>query len=280
MPLEDGLSIPEEIERRQQRKAQLAKARAEMESRAKQRAELEKAEYEAKVARRQEARDQGKKPRGKEPQAPDETPEARDQYNFTDPESRIMKAGNGNHFIQAYNAQAAVEVDSRLIVGQYVTNAPNDKHQLAAAVASVEKAAGAVSEVLVDNGYLSQAGVETVEKDTNGEATGITVLAATRRQKHGRSVEDMEKREDPKTPEPGSPFMEGMDYRVNTQAGRSRYKLRQQTVEPVFGIIKEALGFRRFSMRGSAKATLEWTLVCLAYNLKRLFTVSLKGAKA
>ncbi|HEY5891933.1 MAG TPA: transposase, partial [Chthoniobacterales bacterium] len=129
-------------------------------------------------------------------------------------------------------------------------------------------------------GYLSEEGVKAVEADARGEATGIRVLAATGRQKHGRSVEELEKRADPPAPGPGATFMEEMEYRVNTKEGRTRYKERQQTVEPVFGIIKEALGFRRFSMRGSAKAGLEWTLVCLAYNLKRLFTVTAQGAKA
>ena len=108
----------------------LAKARAEMEARARVRAHAERAEYQAKVDEREAKREQGKKPRGSEPKPPEETPGPKDQYNFTDPESRIMKAGNGQHFEQSYNAQAAVEVDSRLITGQRVSDAPNDKQQL------------------------------------------------------------------------------------------------------------------------------------------------------
>ena len=112
---------------------------------------------------------------------------------------------------------------------------------------------------------------------------GIKVYAATKRLKHGRTVEELEKREDPPIPGEGASFMEEMEHRVSTKKGRELYKLRQQTVEPIFGIIKEAMGFRRFSLRGSSKTSLEWTLVCLAYNVKRLFTVcgtfgKLKGA--
>jgi hypothetical protein len=125
-PLEDGLTIPEEVRRRQQRKAQLARARAEIEARAQARAALERAEYESKLAAPEAVRAQGKKPRGKEPQPPGETPAPKEQSNFTDPESRIM-AVSGGGFAQRYNAQAAVEADSRLIVGQRVSDAPNDR---------------------------------------------------------------------------------------------------------------------------------------------------------
>lgn len=272
-PLEDGLSIPEEIQRRQERKASLAKARAEMEVRALARADAEKAEHEAKVAKRDAARKEGKKPRGPEPKPPSGTPKPKDQYNHTDPESRIMKAGNGNHFEQSYNAQAAVEVDSRLIVGERVSQAPNDKEELAATFSAIAPEAGAVSQALIDSGFVSEKAVRQIEEDEQGRPTGTTVLAAMERVKHGRSIQDLEKRSDPPAPAPDAPFSERMRHRVKTRQGRERYKLRQQTVEPVFGIIKEALGFRRFSMRGLAKASLEWTLVSVSYNLKRLFNL-------
>jgi transposase len=272
-PLEDGLTIPEEVERRQERKAKLAKARAEMEARAYAQAQAERAEYERKVAAREARRKQGKNPSGNEPKPPVETPDPKDQYNFTDEESRMMKSGSGNHFEQAYNAQAAVEVDSRLIVGQRVSNAPNDKQQLVPSLEAVAPAAGPVREVLVDSGFVSEEAVKAVELNKGGEPTGVTVLAAMKRDKHGRTVEDLEKKQDPVPPPADAPFNEQMIHRVACKAGRMRYKLRQQTVEPVFGIIKEAMGFRRFSMRGQEKATLEWTLVTLAYNLKRLFTM-------
>ena len=123
-PLQDGLSLPAEITRRQERKAALAQARVEIEARAHARYAGQLAEHEAKLAARAAKAERGEKLRGQPPQAPTPTPKPGEQYNFTDPASRIMKAGNGQHFEQAYNAQAAVEVESRLIVGERVSQAP------------------------------------------------------------------------------------------------------------------------------------------------------------
>ena len=272
-PLDDGLSIPEELQRRVQRKAKLAAARAEMEVRALARAEEEREEYERKMAEREAQRSAGKKPRGKEPQPPSGTPEAKDQVNFSDEESRIMKAGNGHHFEQAYNAQAAVEIESRLIVGAPVVNAPNDKEQLAPTFEAIVAEAGPVAGVLIDSGFVSEKAVRQIEQNADGQPTGVRVLAAVKRAAHGRTVAQLEKRDDPPAPPPQAPFLEHLAHRVATKAGRRRYQQRQQTVEPVFGIIKEAMGFRRFSLRGLGKVRLEWTLAALAYNLKRLFTL-------
>lgn len=272
-PLEDGLSIPEEIQRRQERKAKLAAARAEMEARAYARAQVERGEYEAKKTEREAQQAAGKKPKGKEPPQPDGRPGAKDQVNFTDAESRIMPSGGKGRFEQAYNAQAAVEVDSRLIVGQRVSNAPNDKEQLLPTFESISEETGTVAEVLIDSGFLSEKAVESIEKNEQGESTGTVVLAPSGREKHGRTVAELEKKDDPPEPEGEASFTDRMAHRVATKAGRARYKLRQQTVEPVFGIIKEAMGFRRFSLRGQAKTAVEWTLVCLAYNVRRLYCV-------
>jgi transposase len=272
-PLDDGLSIPEELQRRTERKAKLAAARAEMEVRALARVEQEREEYGQKMAAREVKRAAGKKPRGQDPQPPSGTPEAKDQVNFTDEESRIMKAGNGQHFEQAYNAQAAVEIESRLIVGAPVVNAPNDKEQLAPTFAAIVAEAGPVAEVLIDSGFVSEKAVQQLEANAYGQPTGVKVLAAVKREPHGRTVAQLEKRADPPAPSPDAPFLERLAHRVATKAGRERYRQRQQTVEPVIGIIKQALGFRRFSLRGLTKVRLEWTLVTLAYNLKRLFTL-------
>jgi hypothetical protein len=271
VPLEDGLSIPAEVQRRVERKAMLTKARVEMEARAYARAQAEGVEYECKQAQREEKRRAGKKPKGRHPQPPSQTPGPKDQYNFTDPPSRIMKAGSGNHFEQSYNAQAAVEIESRLIVGERVDNAPNDKEQLVPTLKAVVPEAGAVKEVLIDSGFVSEEAVSRVEKNPDGSPTGTVVLAAIKRERHGRTVAQLEKKTDPPPPSGDAPFIERMAHRVATKSGRARYKLRQQTVEPVFGIIKQALGFRRFSVRGLKKVSQEWTLVTLAYNLKRLF---------
>ena len=263
-PLQDGLTIPAEVQRRQERKAQLQRAKAEMEARAYARFQVEQAEHEANVARRAEAAAaSGKPPRGRAPQAPDPAPQSKDQVNFTDPESRIMKTKDG--FQQAYNAQAGVETASRLIVGPRVSQAANDKRELLPDVAAV-RCHVLPDTLLVDSGFVSEAAVTAVELAT----PGLTILAALQREPHGRTVAQLEKRSEPPAPSPEAPFAERMRHRTATTAGRALYKLRQQTVEPVFGIIKEVLGFRRFSLRGLAKVTLEWELVCLAYNCKRL----------
>lgn len=210
--------------------------------------------------------------RGPQPQEPNEQPGSKDQYNFTDPQSRIMKAGGGkDHFEQAYNAQAAVEVGSRLIVGQRVSDAPNDKKELVPTVQAVQtQVVGGVKMVLADSGFYSEKAVQALE------ASGDTiVMAAVERKNHHRTVEDLEQRADPPLPDPEAGMMDTMKWRMSTKAGQAIYKLRQQTVEPVFGIIKEAMGFRRFMLRGLEKVALEWTLVCLSYNIKRLHRMTI-----
>jgi hypothetical protein len=265
-PLQDGLTIPDEIARRQERKAALAQARTEIEARAHARYTAQLAEHEQKLAARAAKQERGEKVGRQPPQAPTPTPAPGDQYNFTDPESRIMKAGNGQHFEQNYNAQAAVEVESRLIVGERVSQAPNDKQELVPTLTAIPAVAGTVAAALVDSGFFSEKAVQQVE---SGQA-GTTVYAAVERTGHHRSVADLETKPEPESPAADASVTEVMRHRLRTTAGKALYKLRQQTVEPVFGIIKAVLGFRQFRLRGRAKVSLEWTLVCLAYNLKRL----------
>jgi len=180
--LQDGLTIPEEIKRRQDRIAKLGEARQAMEERAKERLLEERAEYEEKVAARKAKEEStGHKARGKAPEPPKEGPRDKDQYNFTDPESRIMKAGGG--FEQCYNAQAAVEVATMIIVGQHVCDAPNDKQQLVPTLAVVSPVINHVVSTLVDSGYYCEAAVLTVEAD----GSDTTVYAAMKRQSHGRN---------------------------------------------------------------------------------------------
>ncbi len=269
-PLQDGLSIPEEIVRRQERKAALQKARTEIEARAQARYAVALAEHEEKLAERAAKKERGERVGGKPPQAPTPEPGPKDQYNFTDPESRIMKAGSGQHFEQSYNAQAAVEVDSRLVVGERVSQAPNDKQELVPTVATVVAPVESIAAVLVDSGFYSEAAVRAVEQTSAGQSTWTTVYAALEKKGHHRTVSDLEKKEEPAAPAPGAKWSEGMKHRLKTAEGKAKYKLRQQTVEPVFGIIKSVLGFRQFLLRGLEKVGLEWKWVCVAYNLKRL----------
>ena len=181
-----------------------------------------------------------------------------------------MKAGGGPHFEQSYNAQAVVEVASRLILGQCVSQAPNDKQELVPTLSTIPAEAGSVAVALVDSGFFSEKAVTQIERAADGLPTGTTVYAAVEKTSHHRTVADLEKKPEPAAPAAAATVTAVMRHRLQTTAGQALYKLRQQTVEPVFGIIKSVLGFRQFRLRGRAKAALEWTLVCLAYNLKRL----------
>jgi len=280
-PLAEGLTVPDEIARRQDRMAALELARESLLKRKKQGLEHEKAEYHAAMEKRREAQAAGKKLRGKAPLPPSEEPDPGAQYNFTDPESRIMKASNGAHFVQAYNAQAVVETSSRLVVGARVCERGNDKQELCEDIESVPQAIRAGATVLVDSGFMSQKQVERAEGTAPGMLpTGVRVLGAVGKAKHGRSVEELEVRPDPPEPPPEAPFMEKMAHRVSTASGRALYKLRKETIEPFFGNVKSVLGFRRFSMRGRAKAQAEWFLVCAVSNLRRMFVLATREKMA
>lgn len=276
----DALDLPTELTRREDRQAALQQARAIIEARAQELAAAQQPAYEAKQAERQAQRAAGKKPRGREPQAPSATPHPKAQYNFTDPQSSIMKAGSGAHFEQSYNAQAAVD-EAMVIVGARVSVAPNDKRELPATVAAISPVvAPQVASILVDSGFYSAAAVHAVEHHPDGTATGRTVYAAVEKPHHHKTLADLLPQPEPAAPGPDANAQENMAHRLKTKLGQELYKLRKQTVEPVFGIIKEAMGFRRFSLRGHAKVSLEWILVCVSYNLKRLFTLKNLAAAA
>jgi transposase len=268
-----GLDIPAELLRREDRKAALQQARQVIEARAKELAVAQQADYAAKQAQRQTRREAGQKPRGPEPKPPSATPEPKAQYNFTDPQSSIMNAGSGPHFEQAYNAKAAVDA-AMLIVGAQVSVAANDKRELVPTMAAISPViADEVASVLVDSGFYSEAAVQAIEQKPAGTPTGKTVYAAGGKSFHHTTVADLLPRPEPPVPGPAASAKEKMAHRLKTKTGQQLYKLRKQTVEPVFGIIKEVLGFRRFSLRGHAKVSLEWLLVCASYNFKRLFAL-------
>lgn len=276
----EQLDIPAELQRRETRQAALKQAREVIEERAKELAAAKQADYAAKQAQRQAQRDAGKKPRGPEPKPPGAEPDPKAQYNFTDPDSGIMKAGNGQHFEQSYNAQAAVD-GAMLIVGARVSAAANDKQQLPATTAAISpEVTPQIETILVDSGFYSESAVQAVERKPDGTPSGLTVLAAVEKQSHHKTVADLLPQPERPAPGPQASAKEVMAHRLTTQKGKTLYKLRKQTVEPVFGIIKEVLGFRRFSLRGLAKVGLEWTLVCVSYNLKRLFTLKNQPAAA
>lgn len=265
----DGLSIPEELARREARLHKIAVARAKIEARARERHERELAEHEAKLAARAaKAAAAGKKPGGKPPRPPTPEPSSKDQVNLTDEDSRIMPVATGG-FDQCYNAQAAVAAGSLLVVVANVVQAPNDKQQIEPTLdklGALPDQLGETENLLADTGYFSAANVEACEK------AGVAPVIAMGRQPHHPPLADRLETPPP-APEDPTP-VEAMAHRLKTPEGRNLYALRKQTPEPVFGIIKSVLGFRQFSMRGLDKARGEWSLVTMAWNMKRMFALS------
>jgi len=262
--LPEGLKIDAEIALREERLANLAQAKVVLEARAKERYEAQRAEYEAKMREREEkARQSGHKPRGRAPQPPMEGPKAKDQYNFTDSDSRVMKNSRDDGFDQYYNAQVAVDQKSRLIVSPTSSNHPNDKQEAIPTIDAIPDKVGKPKGAALDNGYFSQANIEALQE------RGIDPYIATGRDCHHKSWQERFAFQPTPPPEDASPIVK-MAFKLKTDIGKLIYGLRKSTVEPVIGIIKEVMGFRQFSLRGGVAVTAEWFLVCLAYNLKRL----------
>ena len=263
----DGFDPNAEIARRQQQLVGLAEAKGVLELRAQARHALEMAEYNAKLQERAEKTQRtGKQPSGRPPQPP--TPGARDkdQYNFTDPESRIMKDGNKAGFEQCYNGQVAVDQASLLIVANTLSNHPNDQQEALPTVDAIPPAVGVPTAAALDAGYFSQTNVAGLQ------ARQIEPYIATGREPHHVTWQSLlQPLADP--PSPDAPLAVQMAYKLRTEIGQRIYAVRKSTVEPVIGIIKEVLGFRQFSLRGLDKAAGEWSLVCLAFNFKRLHSI-------
>jgi transposase len=235
-----GDELPSELQRRQTRLNKIREAKRALEARAREKAEAEGADPE-------QAR-----------------PKDKDQYNFTDPDSRIMMGPDG--FVQAYNAQAAVEPELQLIVGQTVTAAANDKEQLLPMMDTVEQQSGQrPEEVLADSGYCSEKNLAQLDSDKDPERC-VVGYVATERQKHGAYKEPC-----PRGPVPkGASRVDRMRRKLKTKAGKAVYAARKAIVEPVFGQIKQARGFRQFLLRGIDKVRGEWSLVCLTHNILKL----------
>jgi hypothetical protein len=265
----DGMSIPEELARREKRLARLAEARAKIEARAKERYEREKAEHEAKLAAREaKAKASGKKPGGKPPTPPVEGALPADQINLTDEASRIMPVTGGG-FEQCYNAQAAVAADSLLVIAAQVVQAPNDKQQLEPMlerIGALPADLGKPETLLADTGYFSEANVALCA------AAQIDPMIARGRQSHYPPLSERFVKALP-VPENPTP-LEAMSHRLQTPAGQKLYALRKQIPEPVFGIIKSVMGFRQFLLRGLDNVQGEWSLVTMAWNMKRMYALA------
>jgi len=265
----EDMDIPEELQRREERLVAIARAKEEIKVRAEERFEREQAEYEEKLAKRKaRAKETGKKPRGKPPKPPSAGPRGKDQVSLTDAESRIMPSAGGG-FEQAYNAQAGVDVETHLIVEQHVTQHTNDKQEIEPALAALEQlpvALGKVKKLLADTGYFS---ADNVDQCIEG---GIEPFIAEKRQSH--NIPLLERfSADPEPPENATP-VQAMRHRLQTQEGKAVYAKRKATVETVFGIVKDVLGFRQFLLRGLDAVQGEWSLVCIGWNLKRLHALS------
>ena len=264
-PGSTDIDLPAELKRREDRLQKIAEVKAEIERRARVRYAQEQADYAANQAERaakEQAR--GRKLGGKQPQEPTPGPQPKDQVNFTDEDSRIMPVSGGG-FEQAYNAQATVDMATLLVVGAHVTQHVNDKQEVEPAlqeVAQLPDDLGQVERAALDNGYYSQNNIETLADHE------IEPFIAVGRQSHYEALEER------LAPVPEAPknldAVGAMKHRLKTKEGKVFYAKRKSTVEPVFGIIKEVMGFRRFLLRGLEAVKGEWRLVCLAFNLKRL----------
>lgn len=252
----DGYSLPDALSHREQRLKTIQAAKARLEERARKRAEAEEERREVETKEREEKGEKPKRYRKK----PDPVPKAKEQENFTDPDSRIVRDGATKGFIQGYNGQAAVDDQAQIIVAADLNNHASDSNELLPLLDQVEENTGACpKEVLADGGYKSEGNFEAL-KERETEA----YVAC------GREVYD------PRTPCPRGPLPQGasqtdrMKRKLMTKEGREKYRKRKHIVEPVFGWLKNVLGFRQVSLRGEANVRGEWNLICLSLNLRRM----------
>jgi len=265
----DGMSIPEELEWRELRLAAIAEAKAKLEARAEERLERDQAEHQTRLdARAEQEKRTGKKPRGRPPEPPTGGVREQDQINLTDEDSRIMKVAGGG-FDQCYNAQAVVATGSLLVVATAVTQAANDKEQLVPMIEKLKalpQELGRSKRILADSGYLSEANVEQCA------AAKIEPLIAMGRQRHHVGWKQRFVAA-PRSPPDSATSMQKMAHRLKTPRGKKLYALRKQTPEPVFGIIKSAMGYRQCLLRGLENVKGEWNLVTMSWNIKRMFAL-------
>lgn len=269
----DGTRLPEEVGRLGKLRSKMQEARQELERRNRERLEAERREYEAKVAAREERDD---KEKGPQPKPPNDSQRQDEQCNLTDADSRLMRRSMREGFQQAYNAQACVDAEgSMMVLSTRISQCASDVHELAPTLAEVPREVGVVAKVLADKGYGSGKDIEALEKAGVDVYVSVKPEGTQLRRKHDYRPQPAEP-----PPVPGStphalPWIRRMREKLDSEAGRKLYALRKQTVEPVFGIVKQAMGFRQFLLRGVSKVGGEWKLVCLAYNFRRLHRLAL-----
>ncbi|MGH7867615.1 MAG: transposase [Candidatus Dormibacteraceae bacterium] len=276
-----GDGLPAELQRRETRLAKIREAKAALEREAREQAEHEKARVEGRwKEREQQEAERGRKFGGQPPEVPDPEqakPDPQAQRNFTDPDSRIMKDGATKEFVQAYNAQAAVDSQAQVIVAAEVTQEANDKKQLVPMVEQVKIVTGSQpQQATADSGYFSEA------NGIDPRLAGIDLLVAPDRHKHGQEVPGTTGPpvETPLGLSPAPSAAQAMRAHLQTPQGQALYRMRKAVVEPVFGQIKEQRGFRRFLLRGLANGSAEWKLICATHNLLKLYRCACSAQRA
>jgi transposase len=261
-----GDELPEELVRRESRLKKIREAKAALEQEARQEAEEKAAAARARIEeRRRQEEETGQKAKGPTPQIPDPekaVPDAKAQRNFTDPESRIMRDGATKSFEQAYNAQIAVDGEAQIIVAADITQEANDKEQLVPLLEQVKENLGQLPEkVSADAGYFSE------EQVSDERIKDVDLYIAPDRQKHGQADDVKGELVQPAD----ATVIDQMRHKINTPEGRAVYRWRKAIVEPVFGQIKDARGFRRFMFRGKVQVQAEWLFICVTHNLLKLY---------
>jgi len=246
-----GDEMPGWVADKEKRLAKIREAKAELEAEAKAAAAEEEERHRAAAEKRRLA--EGRKKNGRTPAPPSAEPDGKAQRNFTDPDSRILKTKDG--YIQGYNAQAAVDAKAQIIVAYGLTASMSDHGQLVGLIDGIKANLGArPKEASADSGYLSEANLQALADRR------INAYVATGKAKHPAEIKR----------KVGGPLTQAMRTKLKRAAWRSRYRLRKQIVEPVFGQIKQARGFRQFLLRGIEKVKAEWAMICTAHNLTKL----------
>lgn len=266
--VDEGQKLPSEITRREKLHKKLSQVRKTLEQRAKSKAKAEQKEYERKVRDREQRKGSKK---GKKIKPPKDIPEPDQRINLVDSDSRIMRKSKSSEYKQSYNAQATVDADgSQLILSARISQCASDRNELASNIESIPECIGKPSVVLGDNGYVNEKLVNKLENDN------IEVYVSP-----GAEAKNYQRKYDYRSPKnrseskkkPKAPWLIKMKEKLQTDKGKELYSLRKQTVEPVFGIIKNVMGFKQFLLRGLNKVEGEWNLIALAYNFKRLYNI-------
>ncbi len=263
---DNGQSIPEDIARRENLKKKIQAAREYLENKARDRASAEQAEYEEKVRRRE-----NRENKGREIHPPKDTPDAHEQANLTDHDSRLMRKNKREGYTQSYNAQVAVDADgSQLILSHHVTTCASDANELEPSVNAIPASVGTPDRVLADTGYANADTIERMEKDGLDLYVAVSRNAGNSQRRYDFRPESVTARPEKNVTDPR---MLALKEKLCTEEGKRFYAKRKHTVEPVFGIIKQVMGYRETLLRGFEKVSGDWGLVCLAYNFKRLFSL-------